>query len=266
MSIRLKDHIRNWLTENHLIHYYRAYTAIRAQKALYRAYQADRAAFELSGTLTGTRFAPSTIEEWPIYTDRIAQTPFEAHYIYHPAWAARILAKTRPDRHVDISSTLHFCSLISAFLPVDFYDYRPAILNLEGLTTGRADLLDLPFGDGSILSLSCMHTLEHIGLGRYGDPIDYDGDLKAAAELQRVLAINGDLLMVVPVGQSKIAFNAHRVYGYEQVLSCFAQLQLVEFALLPDRYENGMITGATADTANAQIWGCGCFWFKKITP
>src|SRR5262245_35638182 len=101
--------------------------------------------------------------------DRTANTPFDRHYIYHPAWAARVLARTRPAMHVDISSTLHFCSIVSAFVPVKFYDYRPAALCLRDLSTEFADLLALPFPDGSVASLSCMHTVEHIGLGRYGD-------------------------------------------------------------------------------------------------
>ncbi len=46
---------------------------------------------------------------------------------------------------------------------------------------------------------SCMHTIEHIGLGRYGDPLDAVGDQTALSELQRVVAPGGSLLIVVPV-------------------------------------------------------------------
>jgi hypothetical protein len=59
-----------------------------------------------------------------------------------------------------------------------------------------------------------MHVIEHIGLGRYGEALDPDGDLKAIRELVRVLAAGGNLLVVVPVGRPRIQFNAHRIYDY----------------------------------------------------
>jgi SAM-dependent methyltransferase len=193
--------------------------------------------------------------------DRTAGTAFDRHYIYHPAWAARVLARTRPSAHIDISSTLHFCSIVSAFIPVKFYDYRPADLCLSDLSSEFADLLALPFPSSSIESLSCMHTVEHIGLGRYGDPIDPDGDLKAIAELRRVLAPGGSLLFVVPVGRPRIVFNAHRIYAYEQIMSYFGDLELRQFALVPDR--GALVEHASKELADAQTYGCGCFWFQK---
>src|SRR5690554_5750635 len=144
------------------------------------------------------RFKLDPQDFYPCLHDKTSNTYFDRHYVYHPAWAARIVAKNRPEKHVDISSTLHFCSILSAFVPVDFYDYRPASLILSQLSSLSADLSSLPFEDDSILSLSCMHTVEHVGLGRYGDPLDYDGDIKAINELKRVLARGGHLLFVVP--------------------------------------------------------------------
>jgi len=201
---------------------------------------------------------------YPCLGDRTALTAFDPHYIYHPAWAARVLAQTRPACHVDISSSLHFCTIVSGFIPVKFYDYRPAPLQLSDLETGAVDLLALPFADGSIESLSCMHVVEHIGLGRYGDPLDADGDLKAMAQLKRVLAPGGSLLFVTPVGRPGIMFNAHRIYSYEAIVQAFDGLQLHEFSLIPDNgYEAGIIHNASASVANAQTYGCGCFWFKR---
>ncbi|TDG35299.1 DUF268 domain-containing protein [Pedobacter changchengzhani] len=200
----------------------------------------------------------------PFLNDKTSNTSFDPHYIYHPAWAARILAKTRPAFHIDISSTVSFCSIVSAFIPVRFYDYRPAKIQLSELAMGKADLMALPFADNSVESISCMHTVEHIGLGRYGDPIDYDGDIKAMKELARVLAPAGNLLFVVPVGFRRIEFNAHRIYQYEDIIETFPSLEIVEFSLVPDDYEDkGLILNATKSEVNAQAWGCGCFWFTK---
>ena len=101
-------------------------------------------------------------------------------------------------------------------------------------------------------------------MGRYGDPLDPDGDLKAIAELKRVLARGRLLLFVVPIGKPKIMFNAHRIYAYAQIMSYFVDLGLKEFALIPDRSElGGLIYHATKEQADAQTYGCGCFWFQK---
>jgi hypothetical protein len=203
-------------------------------------------------------------EALPCLDDRSAKTPFDAHYTYHPAWAARAIARIRPRKHVDISSALSFGTIVSAFVPVDFYDLRPAPLALSNFGSGRADLSRLAFPDGSISSLSCMHVIEHIGLGRYGEPLDPDGDITAIRELIRVLAPGGDLLVAVPVGRSRIEFNAHRIYGFQAFREYFGALELVEFALLPDgEAPAGLLVNPPHDLVDAQEYGCGCFWFRK---
>ena len=79
--------------------------------------------------------------------------------------------------------------------------------------------------DNSLSSISCMHVIEHVGLGRYGDPINIHGDILAINEIKRVLANDGNLLFVTPLGK-KICFNAHRVYTYEEILNYFSELKL----------------------------------------
>jgi len=176
----------------------------------------------------------------------------------------RILVQNKPDLHIDIASTLRFVAQISCIIPVKHYDYRPPLLSIDNLECGQVDLTNLPFTANSIGSLSCMHTLEHIGLGRYGDPLDSDGDIKAAGELARVLLPGGNLLFVVPVGRSRIAFNAHRIYSYRQVLELFPTLQLKQYALIPDSHETGdILYGASETLTDSQNHGCGCFWFTK---
>ena len=207
------------------------------------------------------RFSVSTKDVYPCLKDKIINTPFDPHYTYHPAWAARILAKTKPEYHVDISSILSFSTIVSAFVPVKFYDYRPAELKLNNLESGFADLKKLDFSENSIPSLSCMHTIEHIGLGRYGDEIDPQGDIRSINELKRVLRPGGDLLFVTPVGKPRIEFNAHRVYSYEQIVDYFSPLMVKEFSLIPDA--GGIIINADPALVKEQNYGCGCFWFKK---
>jgi len=208
------------------------------------------------------RLAASLKDIYPCPFDKTFGTNFDRHYIYHTAWAARVLAQVRPVRHVDIGSSLYFAGVGSAFVPIDFYDFRPAKIELPCLQCGQADLLKLSFSDGSIKSLSCMHVVEHVGLGRYGDKIDPEGDVKAIGELKRVLAPGGSLLFVVPVGKPKIAFNAHRIYGYGQVVEYFKDLTLKEFVLIPEK-NGGPIYNASAERVRDEDYGCGCFWFTK---
>jgi SAM-dependent methyltransferase len=212
---------------------------------------------------TKERLPLSWSERRAVLGEATAATPFDRHYVYHVAWALRVLAETAPSRHVDVGSSLYFVAAASAHADVEFYDYRPAALELDRVTTGAADLVDLPFADRSVPSLSCMHVVEHVGLGRYGDPLDPDGDLKAMAELARVLAPGGSLLFVVPVGRPRVVFNAHRVYGYDDVVEPFAELELVEFALIPDDPGEGLIRRADPALVGRQRYGCGCFWFRR---
>lgn len=201
------------------------------------------------------------LEDAKFYNERTLTTNFDAHYIYHPAWAARIVKKINPEFHIDISSTLHFCSQLSAFIPVRFYDYRPALLTLDQLTCERADLTNLHFETESFNSLSCMHTIEHIGLGRYGDPLDVNGDVKAINELKRVVKIGGNLLIVVPIGKPRIVFNAHRIYSPKMIIDEMQGFKLENFAFVNDK--NDFFSNANLNDANEEDYGCGCFWFIK---
>lgn len=229
------------------------------------AFRKEFTVFEkLSAAAAPERFALRWEDRYPCLEDKTPSTDFDRHYVYHTAWAARVLARTRPALHADISSYLYFATLVSAFIPMKFYDYRPADVMLSNLTAEAVDLMALPFEDGSIESLSCMHVVEHVGLGRYGDPLDPNGDLKAIAELRRVLAPGGTFLFVVPIGQPRVMFNAHRIYSYGQVESYFRGLELKEFALIPDNPQDGdLIYAATREMADAQTYGCGCFWFVR---
>lgn len=207
------------------------------------------------------RFPMLARDTYPCLTDKIKTTPFDQHYIYHTAWAARILAKTKPELHIDFSSILYFGTILSAFISVKFYDYRPANISLSGWEGHFADLGKLNFEDELFSSISCMHTIEHIGLGRYGDQLDPKGDIKAVNELIRVTKKGGNILFVTPVGKKKIEFNAHRIYSYELVMQLFKGCVLKEFSLVPDA--GGLIENADPKLVIEQQYGCGCFWFIK---
>lgn len=234
---------------------------VRRQRA-YRLFQGDFRHFQKLEAEESGGLTVITEDLYPCLDDKTPATGFDRHYVYHTAWAARVLAETRPTEHVDIASSLYFAAMVSAFIPIRFYDFRPAELKLSGLSCDAADLTRLPFKDASIPSLSCMHVLEHIGLGRYGDPLDPRGAWKAMQELKRVVA--GDLLMVVPVGRPRVCFNAHRVFSFEHVMRAMDGLTLHQFALIPDDpSQGGLVLNADPALVERQEYGCGCFWFKK---
>jgi len=154
-------------------------------------------------------------------------------YLLHCAWAARKVSEGSEGWHYDFGSYLYFAYLVSAFTDkFVFCDLRPIDLPVSNLQMKREDLTKLSFPDNSLRSISCLHVLEHVGLGRYGDEIDPSGDEKAASELVRVLATGGSLLIVLPMNATpRLNFNAHRIYSEEQVAALFP-LRVVESVYL----------------------------------
>lgn len=173
----------------------------------------------------------------PQVHDRLPRSPFDPHYFFQDAWAAQRVAELGPERHVDVGSRVDLVGFMTAIAPVTFVDIRPLEAPLEGLTSVTGSVLAMPFPDRSVESLSCLHVAEHIGLGRYGDPLDPQGTRKAMRELQRVLAPGGQLLFGGPVGRPQLVFNAHRVQPPSAVIAAFDELELVEFSGTDDAGE-----------------------------
>ena len=202
------------------------------------------------------------LKKFPIFADYKDTHEIDYHYTYHPAWALRKVLKISPKSHVDLASKLDFSLALSAFIPVVYHDFREVNLRMSNFNTVSSNLMSLPLESNSIESLSCMHVIEHIGLGRYGDPINLDGDILAINEILRVLAFGGYFIFVVPVCSiNRIEFNAHRVYSYKYIIETFKSLKLIEFSLIKDDGE--FIENCNPIVVDTQNYGCGCFLFKK---
>ena len=201
------------------------------------------------------------IDSYPRLFDRTATTPFDTHYFYQDIWALKAIQASGTASHIDVGSRVIFAGMLTAITKVTFIDIRPLIVNLENFDSKPGSILALPFSDNSIASLSCLHVAEHIGLGRYGDPLDPEGTKKAARELARVLAPEGNLYFSVPVGRPRVCFNAHRIHSPRQILEYFHDLKLVEFSGVDDRgvFKQGIDPGDLADATYA----CGLFHFTK---
>ena len=223
----------------------------------------DFATFKRAAAESGARL-PKLRDTRAMVEDATPGTGFDAQYVYHCGWAARELARRLPAKHVDFSSALWFVSIASAICPIDHYDYRPPALVIPNVGVGACDLEKLPFDDQALNSVSCMHVVEHIGLGRYGDKIVPMGDQKAMRELSRVLAPGGVLLFAVPVGRPRTVFNAHRIYAYEEIVAAFPDLMVESFALITDsKHGSKLLFDADPGLVAEQKYACGCWVFKR---
>ena len=226
-------------------------------------YESQLAVFIAANTVGRPEF--STYYRYPCLNDDTINTNFDTHYTYHVAWAIRKILVSPPVSHCDVSSSLGFCTAICAVVPTTFIDYRPAPIQLDQLTCKQGDLTnDSQWGDGQYESLSCMHVVEHIGMGRYGDQLDIHADTVAMRNLKRAVAANGRLLFVVPVGIPEVYFNAHRVYSASWVANFFKpEFQLKEFYFIPGSSHLPPVLNCDLTYPDSFKYACGCFEFIK---
>ena len=157
----------------------------------------------------------------PCLDESTSTTELDKYYFYQNTWASRKIFRYKPSSVVDIGSTTLYAGIISQFVPTTFVDIRPIHVNLPGLTILNGSILDLPFQEGSQGFVTSLCVLEHIGLGRYGDPILPDGTRRACAEIDRILKVGAQLIVSTNIGPPCIVFNAHRIFSREQFLSYF---------------------------------------------
>ncbi len=193
--------------------------------------------------------------------DNTPTTGFDHHYLYQSLWAFHDICAIHPTEHVDVGSLLDFVAYVSNITPTTFIDIRPPEIEWPNLKLLSASILDLPYADNSIMSLSCLHVVEHVGLGRYGDPLNPRGTIEAIKELQRVLAPGGRLYFSTPTGRPRTYFNAHRISSPHDVLRWFDQLDLIELAAVTDdlRFKRNL---RAEEIANSR-YACGLYLLTK---
>ena len=201
------------------------------------------------------------VDSFPCLSDWSPYTPFDPHYFHQAAWLARRLAEIAPRSHVDIGSSISLIAVISAYTPTVFVDYRPLKASLKGLHSVAGDSLALPFMNNQLKSLSCLHVIEHIGLGRYGDSLNAKGTYLAARELVRVLSPEGKLYLSMPVGFERTQFNAQRIFSPSRILAMFDGLRLENFSLINDAGQ--LIQQADVSMGETCGYGCGLFEMTK---
>ena len=192
---------------------------------------------------------------YPCIWDATLDTPIEPTYFYQDSWAFDLIVKAKPRSHIDIGSHHKYVALLSKVVPLTMVDLRPLSLEMESIKFVQGTILDLPFPDGSIESLSSLCVIEHIGLGRYGDPLDPLGSLKACNELGRVIKPGGSLYISVPVEDDpKTYFNAHRSFNEDLFLGQFS-----DFTVRDKAY----VYGVNFTNQKRSCFGIGCYHLTK---
>lgn len=198
-----------------------------------------------------------TKDIYPRIYDKTEDHKIDPVYFLQGTWCAKKIFEEKPDRHYDIGSQAFMVGIISQFVPTIMIDIRPLPITLDGLSFIKGDIVHLPFKDNEISSLSSICVIEHIGLGRYGDPLDQFGTEKAVRELMRVLAKEGSLYISVPVdNENKIYFNAHRAFTRDYIIKIFENLNLIE-----ERYIYG--NEIFSNYNKGKSFGTGMYHFKK---
>lgn len=98
------------------------------------------------------------------------------------------------------------------------YGGRPITIEYNKLITDDSRLTLLTVEEYKANPIQCdmafsISSFEHDGLGRYGDPLNPDGDLQAMQEMKTVIKPGGILFLSLPIGQDKIIWNEGRMYG-----------------------------------------------------
>lgn len=128
---------------------------------------------------------------------------------------------------LDVGSNFSTVSFLSVYFDVAYLECRndlppDSYWKLPGipLTLLNGEAQNIPTDDGSVDMITCLHALEHFGLGRYGDTIDYYGDQKALNEYERIMSDDGYLLLSVPFSPNdspRIQFHDQRIYHYSTI-------------------------------------------------
>jgi len=199
----------------------------------------------------------------PCLTDRYAYAGVtRGHYFHQDLWVAKQIYNLNPSEHWDVGSRIDgFVAHLLVSREVHVIDLRRLESNVPGLRFYQGDITALNAGSDSIFSLSCLHAMEHVGLGRYGDKVDPNGCCQGMKELARVLAPGGRLYFSVPIGRERTEFNAHRIFDPKTILDRFPSLRLLHFAVIDDRGE--LIDPAKWEDYRTADHACGLFVFTK---
>ena len=192
------------------------------------------------------------------------------HYFHQDLLVAQKIFSVNPKKHVDVGSRIDgFVSHVATFRKIEVFDIREIKTKVENIKFVKADLMQklderlINYTD----SLSCLHTLEHFGLGRYGDKINSNGYLTGFENLSNILKKGGNFYFSVPIGPQRIEFNAHRVFSISYLLELIStKFNIDSFSYVND--SGDLQKEVTLDKENIVNnfgcnYGCGIFELTK---
>jgi hypothetical protein len=191
------------------------------------------------------------------------------HYFHQDLYVATQIFKHAPVKHVDIGSrTDGFVAHVAVFREIEIFDIREQTKKVKNILFNKADLTQLPENLKNYCdSISSLHAIEHFGLGRYNDTIDYYGYLKAIANIVEILQQGGRFYFSVPIGKQRIEFNAHRVFSVSYLIELLANnFEINRFSYINDAGDFFESVELTEDAIknNLGCWyGCGIFELTK---
>jgi hypothetical protein len=199
------------------------------------------------------------------YDDQAGST--KGHYFHQDLLVAQLIYNNKPNRHIDIASRIDgFVAHVASFRSIEMMDLRdmdePKIKNIKFL---KKNLMIKSDVDKEITdSISCLHTIEHFGLGRYGDTIDPVGYVKGFNNIIRMLKPDGRLYISFPIGKkNEVHFNAHRIFHPKDIFNWCEQnntLFLERFDYIDDF--GNLNQNISLDDVDV-TFGCGIYTFKK---
>jgi FkbM family methyltransferase len=240
--------------EKQLTEYVQTWDTNQANHPLWQDYKEDFEAYFSKFKTSRESQEFSNLTFYPCLGEKTPSTGFDKSYYYQDTWASRKIFQSRPESVLDIGSTVLYSGIISQFVPTTFVDIRPIQVNLPGLTVVDGSILELPFEDYSQNFITSLCVMEHIGLGRYGDPIMPDGARRACAEINRVLKPGGEIVVSVPVGVSCIAYNAHRIFSREQFLSYLPGYTVLDEVFLTPEPMGSEVLDSLKEPGQFVVW------------
>lgn len=209
---------------------------------------------------------------WPCLSDRFSESgTAKGDYFHQDLLVARRIFSNKPATHLDVGSRIDgFVAHVASFRPIRVIDIRPLSSTIPNVEFLQADLMGEISDEliGCCDSLSCLHALEHFGLGRYGDPVRWDGYLTGLQNLCKLLKPRGKFYFSVPIGPQRIVFNAHRVFCLEHLLELFdGRFRIDGFSFVDDKgdlHESVELTDREIATNFGCTGGCGIFEMTKL--
>lgn len=148
-------------------------------------------------------------------------------YFLQDIYVAQMILNNNPIKHVDIGSRIDgFVAHVACFRKIEIFDIRPLVSTVKNIVYKKLDIMEDPIDYYDYCdSISCLHALEHFGLGRYGDTLDVNGHKKGLINISKILKPGGLFYLSVPFSnRQRIEFNAHRIFKIPYLLELIKPL------------------------------------------